>query len=59
VEALKRSGLRLTREALVQALEKMNDYDAGGYALKFGPGRHHGAHHVDITLIGSGARIID
>jgi len=37
----------------------MNHFDAGGYVLSFGPGRHHGSRHVDITMIGPGGRIVD
>ncbi len=33
-EAVRRAGPALTREALMQALESMSAYDAGGYLLQ-------------------------
>lgn len=59
VEALRRAGPALTREAFIQSLERMNEYDVGGYTLKFSPQKHSGSHFVDITHIGQGGRIID
>lgn len=59
VEALRRAGPQPTPEKLVRALERMDEFDAGGYTLRFGSGRHHGSHYVDITLIGGGGRIVD
>ena len=59
VEALRRAGPQPTREGLRTALERMHHFDAGGYVLSFGPGRHHGSRHVDITMIGPGGRIVD
>ena len=49
VEALRRSKA-LTREGLVQALEGMNAYDAGGFVVTYGPGRREGATFVDTVI---------
>lgn len=59
VEVLRRAGPALTREAFVQALERMTEYDVGGYTLRFGPRKHSGSHFVDITHIGQNGRIVD
>ena len=59
VEALRRAGPHPTREALVQSLERMNDFDLGGYAVKYGPNKHNGSRYVDITLVGEKGRIVD
>ncbi|MBI5256568.1 MAG: ABC transporter substrate-binding protein [Burkholderiales bacterium] len=59
VEALRRAGPRANRAALLRSLEALGTLDVGGYSVRYGPRRHHGAHYVDITLIGSGQRIVD
>ncbi len=59
VEALRRAGSNPSREGLVQALDRMNEFDVGGYTLRFGPKKHHGSRFVDITLIGRDGRIVD
>ena len=59
VEALRRAGSNPSREGLVQALDRMNEFDLGGYTLRFGPKKHHGSRFVDITLIGRDGRIVD
>lgn len=59
VEALRRAGPALDRQALVQSLDRMAEYDVGGYTLRYGPKKHHGSRYVDITLIGKGGRIVD
>jgi ABC-type branched-subunit amino acid transport system substrate-binding protein len=59
VEALKRSGPQPTREALLRSLNGMNDFDVGGYFLKFDLNNHHGSRYVDITWIGGEGRVVD
>ncbi len=51
VEGLRRAGKSLTRESFVKAMETMGDYDAGGFKVSFGPGRHSGSQYVDLTII--------
>lgn len=53
-EALRRSGRDLTRERLVDALEGLGDWDAGGLRLAFGPRRRAGMDFVDLTVISKG-----
>lgn len=59
VEALRRSGAGVSRESLIQTLDRMTDYDVGGYTVRFGPKKHHGSRFVDITHIGQGGRVVD
>ncbi|XVJ68974.1 MAG: ABC transporter substrate-binding protein [Rhizobacter sp.] len=59
VEALRRAGTTPNRDNLIQALDRMADYDLGGYTVRFGPKKHHGSRFVDITLIGRDGRIVD
>ncbi len=52
VEGLKRTGKNLTREGFVDAMEKMNDVDLGGFFVGYSPKSHTGSKFVDLTIIG-------
>jgi ABC-type branched-subunit amino acid transport system substrate-binding protein len=52
VEGLRRAGRNLTREGLVEALERMNDVDLGGFYVGYSPKNHAGSRFVDLTIIG-------
>jgi len=52
VEALKRAGPKLTRDAFMKALDGMSDYDAGGYLISFSPTNHNGSDYVELLVIG-------
>ena len=52
VEAMRRAGPRLTREAFMRQLDAMKDYDAGGYTVAFSPANHNGSSFVELTVIG-------
>ena len=58
VEAVRRAGPSLTREALMQALESMTAYDAGGYLLRFGRGDRHGSSHTELIAIGRDGNLV-
>jgi branched-chain amino acid transport system substrate-binding protein len=51
VEGLRRAGRNLTRESLVDAMEKMNDVDLGGFFVSYSPKNHTGSKFVDLTII--------
>jgi ABC-type branched-subunit amino acid transport system substrate-binding protein len=51
VEGLKRAGKNPTREGLVEALEKMNDVDLGGFFIGYSPQNRAGSKFVDLTII--------
>ena len=57
-EAVRRAGPALTREALMQALESMSAYDAGGYLLRFGRGSRHGSSHAELVVIGRDGKLL-
>jgi branched-chain amino acid transport system substrate-binding protein len=52
VEALRRAGPRPTREGFMNALDGLNNYDAGGYLVSFSPQNHNGSSFVELTVIG-------
>jgi ABC-type branched-subunit amino acid transport system substrate-binding protein len=52
VEGLRRAGKNLTRESFVDAMEKMNDVDLGGFWVAYSPKSHTGSKFVDLTIIG-------
>jgi branched-chain amino acid transport system substrate-binding protein len=52
VEALRRAGPKLTREAFMQALDGMKSYDSGGYVVSFSPTNHNGSSFVELTVLG-------
>jgi branched-chain amino acid transport system substrate-binding protein len=52
VEAMRKSGPKLTREAFMRELDAMKDYDVGGYTVAFGPSNHNGSSFVELTVIG-------
>jgi branched-chain amino acid transport system substrate-binding protein len=51
VEGLRRAGKTPTREGLVDALEKMQDVDLGGFFVTYSPKSHTGSKFVDLTII--------
>jgi ABC-type branched-subunit amino acid transport system substrate-binding protein len=51
VEGLRRAGKNPTREGLVEALEKMNDVDLGGFYVGYSPKNRAGSKFVDLTII--------
>ena len=56
VEAMRRAGRNLTREAFERELDSMKTYDTGGYTVAFGPENHNGSSFVELTVIGQGLK---
>ena len=52
VEGLRRAGKDVTREKFIDAMEKMQDVDLGGFFVGFSPKSHAGSKFVDLTIIG-------
>jgi ABC-type branched-subunit amino acid transport system substrate-binding protein len=52
VEALRRAGARLTREAFMHELDGLRGFDTGGYVVSFSPTDHNGSSFVELTVIG-------
>ena len=58
-EGLRRAGKDPTRESLLKALETMDDYDAGGFRLSFGPGRHDGTRYVELGVVDGRGKLVE
>jgi len=58
VEGLRRTGRNLTREGFVDAMEKMNDVDLGGFFVSYSPKSHTGSKFVDLTIIGHDGKFL-
>ena len=54
VEGIKRSGKVLTRETLVDGLEKIGAIDLGGFRINYSPINHNGSTMVELTVVGAG-----
>jgi len=52
VEGLRRTGKDVTREKFIDAMEKMQDVDLGGFFVSYSPKSHAGSRFVDLTIIG-------
>src|ERR671918_567413 len=51
VEGIRRAGKTPTREGLVEALEKMNDVDLGGFYISYSPKNRAGSRFLHLTII--------
>ena len=51
VEGLRRAGRNPTRDGLIDALERMNEVDIGGFWISYSPKNHTGSKFVDLTII--------
>jgi ABC-type branched-subunit amino acid transport system substrate-binding protein len=58
VEGLKRAGKDLTREKFIDAMEKIQDLDIGGFYLSYSPKNHAGSKFVDLTIIGRDGKFL-
>lgn len=58
VEAMRRSGADPTRQKIITQLEKMNNYDAGGFKVSFSPENRVGSKFVEVTVIGRDGRLL-
>ncbi len=58
VEAIRKSGKDPTREKLVATLESMQNHDLGGYRVSYSASDRRGSRFVDLTVIGSGGRVL-
>ncbi len=50
-EGLRRAGGNPTRDAVVNALEGLQRFDAGGYIVNFAPRNHRGSSFVELSLL--------
>ncbi|WP_168735197.1 ABC transporter substrate-binding protein [Pseudothauera rhizosphaerae] len=54
-EALRRAGRELNRDRLIDALQDLGNWDAGGLRLQFSPRRHVALDFVDLSIISRGS----
>jgi branched-chain amino acid transport system substrate-binding protein len=57
VEAARRQGSKPTREGMLGALNSMDRYDLGGYAVGYKPGVRSGSRFVELTIISAAGKI--
>ncbi|MEO7888178.1 MAG: ABC transporter substrate-binding protein [Polaromonas sp.] len=58
VEAIRRSGADPTRQKIINQLEKMSSYDAGGFKVSFSPENRVGSKFVEVTVIGRDGKLL-
>jgi len=58
VEAMRRSGPDLTRQKIITQLDKLNNYDVGGFRVTFTPENHTGSKFMEVTVIGRDGRLL-
>lgn len=58
VDAIRKAGKDLTREKLVTTLEGLQNYDLGGYRVSYSANERLGSRFVDLTVVGSGGRLL-
>jgi branched-chain amino acid transport system substrate-binding protein len=57
VEAVRRQGARPSREGTIAALDSMDNYNLGGYAVGFKPGMRSGSKFVELSIITGAGKI--
>jgi branched-chain amino acid transport system substrate-binding protein len=50
-EGLRRTGRNPSRDALVSALESIQNASFGGFNVNFGPRQHVASHFVDLSML--------
>lgn len=58
VDGIRKSGANLTREKLISTLENMHNHDIGGYRVSYSGDQRLGSRYVDLTVIGTGGRVL-
>ena len=56
-EAVRRQGARPTREGMAAALDAMDNFNLGGYAVGFQPGKRTGSKFVELSIITGAGKI--
>ena len=57
VEAVRRLKGKPTREGMIVALNSIDNYDLGGYVVRFKPGALAGSKFVELSIIARGGKI--
>ncbi|MBI5277057.1 MAG: ABC transporter substrate-binding protein [Burkholderiales bacterium] len=56
-EAVRRQGARPTREGMAAALDGMDSFNLGGYAVGFQPGKRTGSRFVELSIVTGAGKI--
>ena len=56
-EAVRRQGARPSREGTLAALDAMDSFPMGGYAVSFKPNQHNGSRFVELSIISASGKI--
>jgi branched-chain amino acid transport system substrate-binding protein len=57
VEAVRRQGKNPSRAGMLTALDGMDNYDLGGYLVRFKPGMHSGGKFIELSIISGSGKI--
>jgi ABC-type branched-subunit amino acid transport system substrate-binding protein len=57
VEALRRAGKALSREAFLSAIDTLQNFNLGGWSVDFGPNKRTASHFVELTLLTPDGRV--
>ena len=57
VEAVRRQGARVSREAMASALDSISEYDLGGYVVGYRPDKRSGSRRVELSIISADGKI--
>lgn len=60
VEALRRAGRNVNREAIVTAMESLGEYDMGGFTVTYGPNklRRGNQNNIELQVVGKGGGFV-
>jgi branched-chain amino acid transport system substrate-binding protein len=57
VEAVRRQGAKPTREGTIAALDAMDNFNMGGYAVGYAPGKRSGSKFVELSIVTGAGKI--
>jgi branched-chain amino acid transport system substrate-binding protein len=57
VEALRRAGRGASREAFINAIQSIQNFQMGGFNVNFGPNLHTASKYVDLTVLTEDGRV--
>jgi branched-chain amino acid transport system substrate-binding protein len=56
-EAVRRQGARPTREGMAAALDSMDNFNLGGYAVSYAPGKRSGSKFVELSIVTGAGKV--
>ncbi len=58
LEGLRRAGRNLTRETFTSELERLSEFNMGGFTVSYSPTNHEGSRFTDLTIIGKSGKFM-